>query len=100
MYNEEQRYTQITVHYCDGFSESFKIFQPVGEEAATGQQFHLNIRHLMESPWWILHLPDQTVFINMTNVLKVEASPSLPDLHGRDVFPQAERITALNRASR
>lgn len=91
---------QLTIYYKDGHTESFLVHQPVGDVAATEQQFQLNIRHFLESPWWIFHLPEQTVFVNVDNVLKVEASPSMPDLHGRDVFANAERITALNRANR
>lgn len=102
VYSEEsQTYpTQLTIYYKDGHTESFMVHQPVGEDAVTEQQFHINIRHILESPWWIFQLPEQTVFVNVENVLKIEASPSLPELHGRDVFASAERITALNRASR
>lgn len=76
------------------------LYPPMSETEVSEQQFQLNVRHLLDSPWWVVHLPDQTVFINMANVLKIEASPPLSDLHGRDVLPIAERITALNRASR
>ena len=102
MYSEDTQTTttQITIYYKDGQSESFMVHQLVGEGAATEQQFHLNVRHFLESPWWIFHLPEQTVFVNVDNVLKIEASPALPELHGRDVFMNAERVTALNRASR
>ncbi|NEQ29501.1 MAG: hypothetical protein F6K04_00605 [Leptolyngbya sp. SIO4C5] len=88
--------TQITFYYRDGQVESFSIPQPVGEQATTTSQFQMNTRHLLESHWWILHLPERTVFINTNNVLKVEATPPIPNLHGRDVLPLAEQVAPMN----
>lgn len=100
MYSHDDYHrTQLTFYYIDGHTETFTVYQPMGEDA-TGQQLQINMRHLLDSPWWILNLPEQTVFINLANVLKVEASPALPELQGRDVFSFAERVTALNRAAR
>lgn len=88
--------TQITFHYLDGHSESFSLTEDV-LEAGTLQGMQLEMRHLLKKEWWILHLPEQTVLINVANVTKVEVKPPIAQLRGEDVFPDAERITALNR---
>lgn len=92
----QDNHTQITFHYLDGRSESFNIYEPI-DNAETPQGMQLEVRHLLQKEWWIVHLPEQTVFINIANVVKVEMKPSLAQLKGEDVFANAERVTALNR---
>jgi hypothetical protein len=97
MYSHSGNHAQVTFHYLDGHSESFTLQQDV-VDADTSQGFQLEMRHLLRKEWWILHLPEQTVMINVANVTKVEVKPPMLQLKGEDVFPFAERITALNRA--
>lgn len=89
--------TQMTFYYKDGSHESFTVYPPI-ETDGTLQTFQLEVRHLLKKDWWIIQLPEQTVFINIDNVLKVEVKPPVEQLHGEDVFANAERMTALNRA--
>ncbi|MBD1942200.1 hypothetical protein H6F50_07475, partial [Coleofasciculus sp. FACHB-712] len=56
-------------------------------------------RRLLDKSWWILHLPEETVFINTANITKVEVKPPIPHLQGEDVFSNAQRVTALTRGS-
>lgn len=95
MYSQDT-YTQITFHYTNGQSETFNVYAPI-ENDGTQQTTQLEVRHLLKKEWWILNLPEQTVFVNMENVLKVEMKPPMVQLQGDDVFSHAERVTALNR---
>ena len=92
-------HTQITFHYINGQTESFDIHE-LAEEAETQQQLRQEVRRFLERTWWIFNLPEQTVIVNMKNVLKVELKPPMPELHGEGVFPDAERMTALNSRKR
>ncbi|HEY9698831.1 MAG TPA: hypothetical protein V6D10_16320 [Trichocoleus sp.] len=96
MYGSDNTYSQLTFYYINGQSESFNIFEPL--EAQTTQGLQLEVRHLLQRDWWILNLPDQTVMINIANVTKVEVKPVISQLQGEGVFPNAERVTALNRS--
>ncbi|HEY9624952.1 MAG TPA: hypothetical protein V6C78_31785 [Crinalium sp.] len=95
MYSQDT-YTQLTFHYVNGQTESFNVYPPI-EDDGTQQTFQLEVRHLLRKDWWIVNLPEQTVFINVDNVLKVEVKPPMDQLQGEDVFSNAERVTALNR---
>ncbi|MEO1210472.1 MAG: hypothetical protein AAFX78_13105 [Cyanobacteria bacterium J06638_20] len=98
MYTQESVYTQMTFHYMNGQSESFNLYAPI-ESDGSAQTFQLvEVRHLLNKDWWIINLPDQTVFVNIDNVVKVEVKPSIDQLKGEDVFANAERVTALNRS--
>jgi hypothetical protein len=97
MHSQSGSYVQLTFHYLDGSNESFTLQQEV-IDADTPQGFQLEMRHLLRKEWWILHLPEQTVMINVANIAKVEVKPPINQLKGEDVFPFADRVTALNRA--
>lgn len=97
MPTQDSLHTQITFHYINGQSESFNLYAPI-EDDGTQQTTQLEVRHLLKKDWWIVHLADQTVFINVDNVLKLEMKPAMLQLQGEDVFSNAERVTALNRA--
>lgn len=94
----QSSYTQLTVYYLNGQSESFMVYDPVDAERVQ-QEFQQVVRRLLDRPWWIFHLSDQTVCIHIANVMKVEVKPPLPRLHGEDVFENTERVTALNRTA-
>jgi len=96
MYSQDSIYTQLTFHYMNGQSESFNLYAPI-ESDGSNQTVQLEVRHLLKKDWWIINLTDQTVFINIDNVVKVEMKPPIPELRGDDVFANAERVTALNR---
>lgn len=97
MYTQENTYTQFTFYYLNGQSESFNVFEQP-EDDNTVQGLQLEMRRLLDKDWWILNLPEQTVMINVDNVVKVEVKPVITQLHGEGIFNNAERVTALNRA--
>ncbi len=92
-------YSQLTFHYTDGRTESFQIFELVDSEESQ-QEIRLDVKRYLDKPWWILHLPEETIFINMANILKIEVKPPIPQIHGDAIFPNAQRITALTRGVR
>lgn len=95
MHSQSASPAQLTFHYLNGQTESFNIYDLTEDE--TQQDIQLEIKHLLQKEWWILHLPEQTVMINVANVTKVEVKPALEYVKGEGVFAQAERVTALNR---
>jgi hypothetical protein len=92
---EQAVYTQLTFYYLNGQTESFMV--PDALEDETRQDMRLEVRHILQKEWWILNLPEQTVMVNIANVVKVEVKPSLTQLQGEGIFSNAERVTALNR---
>jgi hypothetical protein len=91
----EVSYTQFTFYYINGQSESFNVFEQTDDPALQG--FPQEMRRFLEKEWWILNLPEQTVMINVANVVKVEIKPVMSQLHGEGIFNNVERVTALNR---
>ena len=87
--------TEITVHFLDGRNESYAIYDPVTAEQA--QQFAQRVPTLLQQPWWILHLEDQTVMLNLSNVIKIEVRPGLSQLQGDGVISPVDRATALRQ---
>lgn len=96
MYSRETPITQLTFHYMNGQTESFSVQAPI-EDDGTQATLQLEVRNILRKDWWIVHLPEQTIFINVDNVVKVEVKPPMPDIRGEDVFASAERVTAINR---
>lgn len=96
MYTQEGSYTQLTFYYLNGQSETFNVFDHPEDYTIQGVQ--LEMRRFLEKDWWILNLPEQTVMINVDNVVKVEVKPVMTQLHGEGIFSNAERVTALNRS--
>lgn len=95
MQSQVDHYTQLTFHYLNGHTESFVV--PDALEDETRQDLRIEVRHILQKDWWILNLLEQTVMINISNVVKVEVKPSLTQLQGEGIFSNAERVTALNR---
>ena len=93
---QQDGYVQVTIHYINGHTDSFNI-QTLTEEAQGVHDIRQEVRRFLDRPWWIFQLPEQTITINMTQVLKVEIKPALPEILGEGVFPFAERVTALSR---
>jgi hypothetical protein len=93
----EDGYVQLTFYYRDGHNEAFNVYAPISDDG-TSQTLQLEVRHLLKKDWWIVNLPEQTVFINVDNVVKVEMKPPAAELRGDDVFANAERVTALTRS--
>lgn len=83
-------YTQLTFHFQNGQAESFNI--PLSPQELQQQLFYV-----LDKPFVTLHLRDQTVAIATSQVLKVEIKPALSELQGEAIFPNCERVTALNR---
>ncbi|MBV9387654.1 MAG: hypothetical protein JOZ78_14635 [Chroococcidiopsidaceae cyanobacterium CP_BM_ER_R8_30] len=95
--NSQENLTQLTFHFVNGQTESFNVLR-VPNAAVTEAEFHQEIRQLLEKPWWILHLPEQTVCIQTANVVKIEVRPPVPKIQGEGVFSDARRVTALTRS--
>ena len=96
--SNETTYSELTFYYLDGRNETFTVNSSMGSPDSTPQGFQVQVRHILKKEWWILHLPEQSVFINVENVIKVEMKPPIAQLHGEDVFMDADRVTALSRA--
>lgn len=84
---------QFTFYYTDGRTEAFHI-------PSSGESLEADIRQRLDQTWCILQTPENTVFINMANVLKVEVNPPIMQLQTAEIFPEAERLTPLTRGSR
>ncbi|NJO77072.1 MAG: hypothetical protein HC827_00155 [Cyanobacteria bacterium RM1_2_2] len=95
MQSQVDPYTQLTFHYLNGQTESFVV--PDALEDETHHDLRIEVRHILQKDWWLLNLPEQTVMINIANVIKVEVRPALDQLQGEGIFSNAERVTALNR---
>jgi hypothetical protein len=88
---------QITFHYLNGETETFNVYDPV-EAQTLQQELQQEFRRFLEKHWWILHLGDQTVCINTTNILRIEIKPPINRIQGEGIFSNAERVTALKRS--
>lgn len=95
--NSEPNRLQLTFYYVNGQTESFLVSDPTSA-LTIEQEIQQEMRRVLEKHWWVLHLPEQTVYVNTANVLKVEIKPSMHQFQGDAVFPDAERVTALTRA--
>ncbi len=95
--NSQDSLTQVTFHFVNGQTESFNVLQR-RDGSVTPQVLQQEIAQLLDKPWCILQLPEQTVCINTANVLKVEMKPSLRELQGEGVFSDVRRVTALSRS--
>ncbi|MEQ8964045.1 MAG: hypothetical protein RLP02_40115 [Coleofasciculus sp. C2-GNP5-27] len=89
----QDSFTQITLHYINGETESFDI--PVTPEAFSEQ-----LADFLSQPWLTLHLFDQTVLILTAQIVKVEVTPQLTQLEGDGVFADCQRVTALSRGAK
>jgi hypothetical protein len=93
---QPEPYTQLTFYYLNGQTESFTVPGALDDE--TRQDIRIEVRHILQKDWWVLNLAEQTVMVNIANVVKVEVKPALTQLQGEGIFSNAERVTALNRA--
>lgn len=85
---------RLTFFYTDGQQESYVIV----ESAANLADLQQRIRDRLQAPWCVLQLAEETTMVNTTNVLKVEINPALEELQETDLFPNAQRETALTRS--
>lgn len=95
--------TELTFHYLDGRNEAFTIYeslqdlsQPSASQSTPSQTavpdpFQHHIRHLLGKDWWVLHLREKSVLINMDTVVKVEINPPLSP-QTDDMIAQGDRI--------
>ena len=96
--NSHEGFMQITFHYTNGQSESFKVLLQE-DSSLTAQEFQQRVLKHLEKPWCILHLPEQTVCVKTDNLLKVEIKPAMPEFHSEAVFSDVRRVTALSRSA-
>jgi hypothetical protein len=90
----QENFVQITIYYLDGESEAFNVYAPPEDKAATLPN---DARSLMQQPFLVFNLPEQTVIVNMANVAKLEVKPPQELLPGENVLNNADRVTALDR---
>ena len=89
----ENSFTEVTLHYVNGKTESFDI--PVSPEA-----FQQQLQVLLDQPWLTLHLIDSTVLISTAQILKVEVKPPILEIQGHGVFHDVQRVTALTHGAK
>lgn len=93
----QQVVARLTFFYADGQQESY-VFAELVDSQESWTALQQEWRDRLKEPWCFLQLGDETAAINMANVLKVEINPGLDRLEGADVFPNAQRETALTRS--
>lgn len=91
--------SQLVFHFTNGEKETYYAAES-DSFADTQSSDRPNIQRRLAHPWCILHTPNETVFINMANVLRVEVKPTVTEIQGEEVFPAAERVTPLTNKSR
>ena len=96
--NSHEGFMQLTFHYTNGQSESFKVLLQE-DSSLTAQEFQQRVLKHLEKPWCILHLPEQTVCVKTDNLLKVEIKPAMQEFHSEAVFSDVRRVTALSRSA-
>ncbi len=102
MYSEDHASTvptQITFHYINGHSESFTIHD-IADPDAVRQDIRLEMRRFLSENWWVVKLEEETIFINASNVLKLELKPPVVSIGGEGVLTEAIRVTALTQGKR
>jgi hypothetical protein len=94
---ENHNMLQITFFYTNGQIEAFNVVLHE-DDALTAQEIHQRILKHLDKPWCLLHLPEHTICVNTSSLLKVEVKPTLYELHGEGVFSDVRRVTALSRS--
>ncbi len=89
---DKENTTQVTFHYVEGHTETFTIPMPA-------QEFQDEVLNLLNQPWLIFHLVDQTVFICTSRLVKVEVKPAIPELQGQGIFSNSLRVSTMQRAA-
>jgi hypothetical protein len=89
---QAQSSTEVTFYYESGHSDSFKIPLPA-------QQFQQQLPEMLQQPWLIFHLIDETVSVCTAKVVKVEIKPPVPGYQGKGVFANVERVTTMQRGA-
>jgi hypothetical protein len=97
MQSQSDSYTQITFHYINGQTESFMVPDPIDDDE-TRHDARIEVRHILQKDWWIVNLEEQSVLINIANVIKVEVKPAFSQLQGEGIFSNAQRVSALSRS--
>ncbi|MGF1515513.1 MAG: hypothetical protein ACFB5Z_17690, partial [Elainellaceae cyanobacterium] len=88
--------TELTVHFLDGHNESYTIYDPTEKGRLAG--FQSRLEAMLEKSWWVLHLPDQTILLNLANVTKIEVRPGIPQIQGDAVLEDVDRMSALRKS--
>lgn len=97
MESQQQVVARLTFFYANGQQESY-VFAELASDDASWAALQEEWRARLSESWCWLQLGDETVAINMANVLKIEINPALDRLQGAGVFPNAQRETALTRS--
>lgn len=88
-----ENFTEVTFYYQNGETEAYEL--PVAPES-----FAQQLQDLLNQSWLTLHLFDKTTLIHTAQINKVEVKPVMSQLQGQGVFPEVQRVTALNRTGR
>lgn len=84
--------TQLTFYYENGQAETFSV--PI-----TADELGNQLQQMLNQPWLTFHLAEQTVMISTQKVIKVEIKPAASQLQGAGIYPNTQRVTALQRGA-
>lgn len=87
---------QVTFHYNNGEKESFLISE-FADQTDPYPELREIVKKRLAQEWCPLHTPEETIYINLTNVAHVSVKPPLGENQEHNAFLEAQRITALNR---
>lgn len=87
---------QLTFQYNNGTKESFLV-TVAAEESNPYPELTQAIQQRLNQQWCPIHTVEETIYINMRNVDNVSVKPTLEESEEELAFPEAQRITALNR---
>jgi hypothetical protein len=88
----ETNKTQVMFYYDNGQTETLSL-------PMTATELSQQLPQLLSQPWLTFHLIDQTLIISTAKLLKIEVKPSLVQLEGDGIYPNVERVTALQRGA-
>ena len=91
-------YAQITFHYANGETEAFNLYTIVllegGDQQPLLTLLQERFAEVLAQPWILLQLPEETVCIHLTQVIRIDIKPSL-EISG--LLGTGERLTPLSR---
>ncbi|NBD34018.1 MAG: hypothetical protein GVY17_13890 [Cyanobacteria bacterium] len=90
---------QVTFYYTNGEKESFLV----SASADTNDPYpdlRQAIQEEMNQSWCALHTPEETIYVNMANVVTVSVKPSLGPASEERAFVDAQRVTALTHSTK
>lgn len=84
--------TQLTFYYENGQTEVLSL-------PLSATEFSQQLPQMLSQAWLTFHLIDQTVIIYTAKLIKIEVKPALVQVEGEGIYPNVQRVTALQRGS-